>query len=316
MGSIPIVMGGRLKASQRDVKDPDTIRELARTTGTPRDDDGKAAARPSDDEPGAVGHIVSGQKRVSLGQVYREERVQIYLVGGAVQDRLLGFAPGDQGITHGGRRHGGADAGLDSPRVGRDFPVFLHPKTQQEYALGAPSASRGRVTPASSAMPPRGDAGQDLLRRDLTISAIAEDGDGQLHDPCGGVQDLEGAVAAPCLGRPLPRIPCASCGWRAAAVPCPGFVVAPETLGLMRDDGGWRAGHLTPGSGSGRTGKVLLGPTPQIFFEVLRRWRTLKALFPSSMPCSVCAPARWHPEIDTGIHTMMVAGAGMSSPPN
>src|SRR5690606_22057006 len=141
-----IVMGGRLKPPKRDVKDPDTIRGAGSNHGLSRPGRWReAAARPSDGEPGATGaHRLSWPKAVSSGQVYRGRvRVQIYLVGGAVRDRLLGLPQGD-------RDHLVVGAtveemlGLGFTQVGRDFPVFLHPKTQQEYALARTERKQGR----------------------------------------------------------------------------------------------------------------------------------------------------------------------------
>jgi tRNA nucleotidyltransferase (CCA-adding enzyme) len=236
-------------------------------------------------------------------------RVQIYLVGGAVRDRLLGLPQGD-------RDHLVVGAtveqmlGLGFTQVGRDFPVFLHPKTQQEYALARTERKQGQgYTGFVCHAAPEVTMEQDLLRRDLTINAIAEDEDGQLHDPYGGVQDLEARLlrhVSPAFAEDPLRI--LRVARFAARFHAQGFVVAPETLGLMREmtEAGELA-HLTPERVWKELEKVLLGPTPQIFFEVLRECGALKALFPElDALFGVPAPARWHPEIDTGIHTMMV----------
>ena len=133
---------------------------------------------------------------------------------------------------------------LGFTQVGRDFPVFLHPKTQQEYALARTERKQGRVTPASSAMPPRGDAGAGSAAPGSTINAIAEDEDGQLHDPYGGVQDLEARLlrhVSPAFAEDPLRI--LRVARFAARFHAQGSWWPRETLGLMREmTGGWRAG--------------------------------------------------------------------------
>ena len=134
--------------------------------------------------------------------------MQIYLVGGAVRDRLLGLPQGDRDhLVVGATVQQMLSLGFT--QVGRDFPVFLHPSTQQEYALARTERKQGLgYTGFVCHASPEVTLEQDLLRRDLTINAIAEDEGGQLHDPYGGLRDLE--------ARLLPKIPCASCGWRAS----------------------------------------------------------------------------------------------------
>jgi hypothetical protein len=127
--------------------------------------------------------------------------------------------------------------GLGFTQVGRDFPVFLHPKTQQEYALARTERKQGQgYTGFVCHAAPEVTLEQDLLRRDLTINAIAEDEDGQLHDPYGGVQDLEARLlrhVSPAFAEDPLRI--LRVARFAARFHAQGFVVAPETLGLMRE---------------------------------------------------------------------------------
>jgi tRNA nucleotidyltransferase (CCA-adding enzyme) len=149
---------------------------------------------------------------------------------------------------------------------------------------------------------------QDLLRRDLTINAIAEDEDGQLHDPYGGVQDLEARLlrhVSPAFAEDPLRI--LRVARFAARFHAQGFVVAPETLGLMREmtEAGELA-HLTPERVWKELEKCCWGRHPRSSSRCCANaahsgaFPELDALF------GVPAPARWHPEIDTGIHTMMV----------
>ena len=306
-----IVMGGRLKPPKRDVKDPDTIRGAGSNHGLTHPGRWReVAARPSDGEPGATGaHRLSWPKAVSSGQVYRGRvRVQIYLVGGGRCGIACWDCPRGSGITWWSAPRWSRCWVSDSPRWAETFRSFFTPKPSRSTPWRAPSASRAGLHRLRLPCRPEVTLEQDLLRRDLTINAIAEDEDGQLHDPYGGVQDLEARLLRH-VSPAFAEILCASCGWRASPpVSMPRVRGGPRDAGAdARDDGGWRAGPSDPGAGLEGAGKVLLGPTPQIFFEVLRECGALKALFPElDALFGVPAPARWHPEIDTGIHTMMV----------
>ncbi|HDZ8836506.1 TPA: multifunctional CCA addition/repair protein [Aeromonas veronii] len=235
--------------------------------------------------------------------------MQTYLVGGAVRDRLLGLPQGDRDHLVVGATVEQMLA-LGFTQVGRDFPVFLHPKTQQEYALARTERKQGQgYTGFVCHAAPDVTLEQDLLRRDLTINAIAEDDQGELHDPYGGIEDLEKRLlrhVSPAFAEDPLRI--LRVARFAARFHAKGFTIAPETLSLMSEmTAAGELAHLTPERVWKELEKVLLGPTPQIFIEVLRQCGALKALFPEiDALFGVPAPAKWHPEIDTGIHTLMV----------
>ena len=208
--------------------------------------------------------------------------MQVYLVGGAVRDELLGRPVKERdwvvvGATPAELERQGYRA------VGRDFPVFLHPETQEEYALArlerkvAPGY-RGFVTDFSSAV----TLEQDLQRRDLTINAMARDGAGRIIDPCGGQADLRARVlrhVSPAFVEdPVRILRVARFAARFAGL---GFTVAPETLTLMR---GMVAAGEVDALVSERVWRELeraLGEsTPQRCFEVLRDCGALDVLLP------------------------------------
>lgn len=235
--------------------------------------------------------------------------MRVYLVGGAVRDRLLGLPQGDRDhVVVGATVQQMLDLGYQ--QVGRDFPVFLHPRTQEEYALARTERKQGHgymgfVCHAA----PDVTLEQDLLRRDLTINAIAEDDDGTLVDPYHGQRDLALRVlrhVSPAFGEDPLRV--LRVARFAARFHAQGFTIAPETLGLMRQmtEAGELA-HLTPERVWKEMERVLLGPAPRVFFEVLRECGALKVLLPELEALyGVPAPAKWHPEVDTGLHTMLV----------
>lgn len=276
----------------------------------------KASSRPSQSRADwrcrlLVVRQQSGNKDDILGPTIDDGRdgLQTYLVGGAVRDRLLGLPQGDRDHLVVGATVEQMLA-LGFTQVGRDFPVFLHPKTQQEYALARTERKQGRgYTGFVCHAAPDVTLEQDLLRRDLTINAIAEDDQGQLHDPYGGIDDLQKRLlrhVSPAFAEDPLRI--LRVARFAARFHAQGFTIAPETLALMSEmTAAGELAHLTPERVWKELEKVLLGPTPQIFIEVLRQCGALKALFPEiDALFGVPAPAKWHPEIDTGIHTLMV----------
>src|SRR5271169_3010264 len=235
--------------------------------------------------------------------------MQVYLVGGAVRDALLGLAVKERDwVVVGGSR----DELLRGKfrEVGRDFPVFLHPDTHEEYALArlerkvAPGY-RGFVVEFG----PDVTLEEDLARRDLTINAIAQASDGSLLDPYGGRRDLEARVlrhVSPAFVEDPVRILRVA---RFAARFAPlGFRVAPETTELMRAMvGRGEADALIPERVWQETEKALREPGPAKFFQVLRECGALQAVYPEiDALFGVPQPAQWHPEIDTGVHTMMV----------
>lgn len=235
--------------------------------------------------------------------------MQVYLVGGAVRDRLLGLPGGDRDhVVVGATVQQMRDLGYQ--QVGRDFPVFLHPKTQEEYALARTERKQGHgYTGFVCHAAPDVTLQQDLLRRDLTVNAIAEDEHGQLHDPYGGQADLEARVlrhVSPAFCEDPLRV--LRVARFAARFHAQGFTIAPETQALMRQmTAAGELAHLTPERVWKEMEKVLLGPSPRVFFEVLRECGALKVLLPEvDALYGVPAPAKWHPEVDTGLHTMLV----------
>src|SRR5207342_3295878 len=165
----------------------------------------------------------------------RMKPMQPYLGGGAVRDKLLGLPPGDRDFVVVGETQEAMLARGFRP-VGRDFPVFLHPQSNEEYALARTERKSGRgyrgfVVDAD----PTVTLEQDLARRDFTINAIAQDDDGRLIDPFGGVRDIQAHVlrhVGPAFAEyPLRVLRAARFMARFASL---GFTVAPETMDLMR----------------------------------------------------------------------------------
>jgi len=192
--------------------------------------------------------------------------------------------------------------------VGADFPVFLHPDTGDEYALARTERKSGRgyggfVFHAS----PEVTLEEDLIRRDLTINAMAEDDDGNLTDPYHGQRDLEARIlrhVSPAFAEdPLRVLRVARFAARYAHL---GFTVAPQTLELMRqlsESGELEA--LTPERSWKEISRALMEDQPQVFIQVLRDCNALKTLMPEvDALFGVPQPEAHHPEIDTGIHTL------------
>jgi tRNA nucleotidyltransferase (CCA-adding enzyme) len=235
--------------------------------------------------------------------------MQVYLVGGAVRDALLGLTVKEKDwVVVGGTRE--ELLRLDYREVGRDFPVFLHPKTHEEHALArlerkvAPGYRGFNVT-----FGPEVTLEEDLARRDLTINAIAQSADGALIDPFGGRRDLEARVlrhvSAAFIEDPVRVLRVARFVARFAPL---GFQVAPETLALMRSmvERG-EVGALVPERVWQETEKALREPNAAEFFKVLRECGALQPVYPEiDALFGVPQPAQWHPEIDTGLHTLMV----------
>jgi tRNA nucleotidyltransferase (CCA-adding enzyme) len=230
-----------------------------------------------------------------------------YIVGGAVRDRLLGLPVQDRDWVVVGATPDVMRA-LGYAAVGADFPVFLHPTTKEEYALARTERKtapgyRGFAFRAS----PEVTLEQDLQRRDLTINAMAEDGDGTLIDPWGGARDLEARVlrhVSPAFAEDPVRI------LRVArfAARFAGFTVAAETLSLMRAmvDAG-EADALVPERVWREVSRGLMEARPSRMFEVLRDCGALARVLPEvDRLFGVPQRADYHPEIDTGVHLMMV----------
>jgi tRNA nucleotidyltransferase (CCA-adding enzyme) len=244
--------------------------------------------------------------------------VQVYLVGGAVRDELLGLPVHERDfVVVGSDAETLLEQGYQA--VGKDFPVFLHPQTKEEYALARIERKQGNgYTGFSCYAAPDVTLEQDLLRRDLTINAIAQDDHGQLHDPYGGITDVQNRILrhiSPAFSEdPLRVLRVARFAARFHHL---GFTIAPETLELMRSLSlSGELDFLTPERVWKECEKVLKGPDPQHFFDVLRQCDALPVLFPE-VHHLYGVPARpdWHPEIDTGVHVMMaLKEASLRSP--
>lgn len=241
-----------------------------------------------------------------------------YLVGGAVRDALLKLPVKDKDwVVVGATPQEMLDAGYQ--QVGRDFPVFLHPTSHEEYALARTERKSGfGYTGFSCYAAPDVTLEQDLLRRDLTINAMAQDDDGTIIDPYNGLSDLRMRTlrhVSPAFNEdPLRVLRVARFAARYAHL---SFRIANETMALMRDmTAAGELEHLTPERVWKETENALASRNPQVYFMVLRECGALKVLFPElDILFGVPAPAKWHPEIDTGIHVLMTLSmAAMLSP--
>ena len=235
------------------------------------------------------------------------QSIQTYIVGGAVRDELLGLAVKDQDYVVVGSTPEAMKVAGFKP-VGKDFPVFLHPKTHQEYALARTERKtglgyKGFVVHAS----PDVTLVEDLARRDLTINAIAKAENGQLIDPFNGLADIQSKTlrhVSDAFAEDPVRI------LRAArfAARFTDFNVAPETILLMQ--GMVAAGEvdaLVAERVWQELAKGLMETKPSRMFDVLRECGALKKILPElDALWGVPQPAQHHPEIDTGIHVMMV----------
>jgi len=235
--------------------------------------------------------------------------MQVYLVGGAVRDEqleipvserdwcIVGATPDE--LTNQGYK-----------QVGKDFPVFLHPETGEEYAL----ARTERKTAAGYHgfefhTTPDVTIEDDLGRRDLTINAIARDSDGNVVDPYNGMDDIDNRVLRHVSDAfaedPVRILRVARFAARFAAL---GFRIAPETMQLMRSmvaEG--EVDALVPDRVWKETESALMGNSSRVFFEVLRECGALRVLYPEvEVLFGIPQPEKWHPEIDTGLHVMMV----------
>ncbi|MGC4029534.1 MAG: multifunctional CCA addition/repair protein [Steroidobacteraceae bacterium] len=234
--------------------------------------------------------------------------MEVYLVGGAVRDRLLGRQASELDyVVVGGTAEALTAQGFRP--VGRDFPVFLHPETHSEYALARRERKtgpgyRGFVTEFA----PDITLEEDLLRRDLTINAMAQREDGTLVDPYGGQADLAARLlrhVSPAFSEdPVRILRVARFAARFATL---GFTVHESTRALMRQmvEAG-EAAALVPERVWQETERALREPEPQVFFEVLRDCGALAVIFPEvDRLYGVPQNPQWHPEIDTGVHVML-----------
>lgn len=234
--------------------------------------------------------------------------MEIYLVGGAVRDTLLGIPVTERDwVVVGASPEELLSQGYQ--QVGKDFPVFLHPQTHEEYALARTERKSGRGYDGFTCYAaPDVTLEQDLLRRDLTINAIARTADGTLIDPYRGQQDLADRklrhVSEAFAEDPLRVLRVARFAARFAHL---GFRVAEETRALMRQMVlGGELSDLTAERVWKETEKALCSQSPHVYFQVLRDCGALAVLFPEiDRLFGVPAPEKWHPEIDTGVHTLM-----------
>lgn len=235
--------------------------------------------------------------------------MQIYLVGGAVRDRLLGLPVKERDwVVVGATPEQMKARGFR--QVGKDFPVFLHPETGEEYAL---ARTERKTAPGYHGFAVHAAPGvtleEDLLRRDLTINALAEDAEGRIIDPYGGQADLKARrlrhVSPAFAEDPVRILRVARFAARLAPL---GFEVAEETAALMRAmvEAG-EVDALVPERVWQELVRALAEPAPERFFEVLRGCGALARLFPEiARLFGVPQAPEHHPEVDTGMHTLMV----------
>lgn len=232
--------------------------------------------------------------------------MQIYQVGGCVRDRLLGLPVND---------HDWVVVGADVQTmlaqgyrpVGKDFPVFLHPQTHEEYAL---ARTERKTAPGYHGFAfyaaPDVSLEDDLQRRDLTINAMAQTADGDIIDPFGGQQDLQAGLlrhVSPAFAEDPVRV------LRLARFAARfGFQVADDTKALIQQMiNAGELDHLVAERVWQETAKALSEATPSRFFYTLREVGALTILFPEiDRLFGVPQHPQWHPEVDTGVHVMLV----------
>lgn len=235
--------------------------------------------------------------------------MKTYLVGGAVRDELLGYPHKEKDwVVVGATPQNMLASGFQ--QVGKDFPVFLHPDTKEEYAL---ARTERKTSPGYKGFEVHASADvtleQDLIRRDLTINALAKDESGTIIDPYNGMQDLNDRIlrhVSPAFSEDPVRI--LRVARFAARYQHLGFSVANETMQLMKqmvDDG--EVDALVPERVWQEMQKALGERSPERFIEVLRGCGALGRILPElDRLFGVPQPEDHHPEIDTGIHTLMV----------
>jgi len=234
--------------------------------------------------------------------------MEIYLVGGAVRDKLLGLPVIEKDwVVLGETPESMVKQGFRP--VGKDFPVFLHPQSHDEYALARTERKtapgyKGFTVHAS----PEVTLEQDLIRRDLTINAIAMTPQGQIIDPYGGRQDLERRIfrhISPAFSEDPVRI--LRIARFAARYQHLGFILAEETRELMQSMvAAGEVDYLVPERVWAELFKALKEQSPSAFFYTLKDCTALEKIFPE-INClfGVPQPAKHHPEIDTGLHSML-----------
>jgi len=235
--------------------------------------------------------------------------MQVFLVGGAVRDKLLGRPVKDRDWLVVGSTPEAMQA-QGYKQVGKDFPVFLHPDSQEEYALARTERKSGRgYSGFICDFSPSISLEQDLIRRDLTINAMAEDATGKLHDPFNGQADIQSKVLrhiSPAFAEdPLRVFRVARFAARYAHL---GFSVADETLTLMKEIAhSGELEFLTAERVWKETESALLEQSPQVYFSLLQDVGALNYWFAEIAALwGVPQPKEHHPEVDTGVHNMMV----------
>ena len=234
--------------------------------------------------------------------------MKIHLVGGAVRDALLGLPVGERDwVVTGASPEDMVAAGYQP--VGKDFPVFLHPKTKEEHALARTERKSGRGYHGFTFHTgPEVTLEDDLLRRDLTVNAIAQDENGRLIDPHGGQRDLANRVlrhVSPAFAEdPVRVLRLARFAARFAPL---GFTVAPETMALCRQlvEAG-EVDALVPERCWQEMARALMHEQPSVFFKVLHACGALARIVPELAALDgVPQRADYHPEVDSLIHTLM-----------
>lgn len=244
--------------------------------------------------------------------------MKVYIVGGAVRDALLGLPVHDRDwVVVGATPEAMLEAGYKP--VGADFPVFLHPETAEEYALARTERKAGRGYHGFAFhAAPEVTLEEDLARRDLTINAIAQDpATGALTDPYGGQADLAARVlrhVSPAFVEdPVRLLRVARFAARYAD-----FTLAPETLALLRQMvAGGEVDHLVPERVWQELSRGLMAARPERMVEVLRETGALRVLLPElDALWGVPQPPQHHPEVDTGVHQLLVlrAAAALDAP--
>jgi tRNA nucleotidyltransferase (CCA-adding enzyme) len=236
------------------------------------------------------------------------QTLNCYLVGGAVRDKLLGLTVKDRDWVVVGSDTNKMLA-LGFKQVGADFPVFLHPETSEEYALARTERKSGKGYQGFECNSSETvTLEEDLLRRDLTVNAIAEDIHGALIDPYHGAKDLQNRVlrhVSPAFSEdPLRVLRLARFAARFSAL---GFKIAEETLQLCRQiSHSGELTHLSPERVWQETQTALTTNSPEVYFKVLSEVGALEILFPEIAKLfGVPQPEKYHPEIDCGVHALM-----------
>ena len=234
--------------------------------------------------------------------------MKTYLVGGAVRDQLLNIKSKDRDwVVVGSTSDKMLQEGFK--QVGADFPVFLHPKSQEEYALARTERKQGHGYQGFTVdFAEDVTLEEDLIRRDLTINAMAKDDLGNIIDPFNGQQDLTKKVlrhVSPAFQEdPLRVLRVARFAARFHHL---GFTIAQETLSLMQDiSNSGELNHLTAERVWVETERALTEKSPWVFFETLKNCHALKTCYPElDTLFGIPQPAKNHPEIDTGLHSLM-----------